>query len=202
VNTLFPNPNRLETFSDGVFAIVITLLVLEIKAPQVGEHTGSVALWASLGALWPSYLAYGLGFSTILIAWIGHHLLMNQVERVTLRLLLMNGFLLLSISFLPFPTSVIAEHLRSDSAGAAAAFYALANLFVAVTLLGLVLTILNDQPQSVTALRDIKLKSWWSIAWCLACVILALLNPLVSFVGVAAMWVWLAIPRFAPSPKT
>lgn len=198
----FQNARRLETFSDGVFAIVITLLVLEIKPPQLGEQASPVALWAALAQLWPSYLAYALAFSTILVAWIGHHLLMDQVKQVTLGLLLINGLFLLSISFLPFPTSVIAEYLRSDSASAAAAFYALANLFTALTHLGLVLTVLTDHPQRATALVDIRLKSWYSIGWCLICAVMAWLNPLVSFVGVAAMWVWLAIPQFAQSLKT
>ena len=74
-------------------------------------------------------------------------------------MLLINGLFLLSISFIPFPTSVVAEYLHSDSASAAAAFYALANLFTALTHLGLVLTVLADHPQCATALVDIRLKS-------------------------------------------
>ncbi|WP_192930910.1 TMEM175 family protein [Deinococcus sp. AJ005] len=58
----FRSPQRLEALSDGVFAIAITLLVLEIKAPQVGEHASPAALWRGLGQLWPSYLAYVLAF--------------------------------------------------------------------------------------------------------------------------------------------
>ena len=149
----FKSSNRLETFSDGVFAIAITLLVLEIRVPQVGEHAGPAALWAGLGQLWPSYLAYALAFSTILIAWIGHHAVLAQVEQVSLKLLFINGFFLLSISFLPFPTSVVAEYLRSESASAAAVFYALANLLASLVHRSLVLVILADQPQSVTAHR-------------------------------------------------
>ncbi|BDP43308.1 hypothetical protein DAETH_32770 (plasmid) [Deinococcus aetherius] len=188
--------SRLEFFSDGVFAIVITLLVLEIRAPQIGEHARPAALWAGLGALWPSYLAYTLTFSTILVAWIGHNLVMAQVGQVSLRVMLVNGLFLLNISFLPFPTSVVAEYLRSESASAAAAFYALANLFAALTHRGLVQAVLAEYPQGAAALLDIRVKSAWSIPWCLACAALALLSPLVSFVSVAAMWVWLALPQF------
>lgn len=141
--------SRLEFFSDGVFAIVITLLVLEIRAPQIGEHARPAALWAGLGALWPSYLAYTLTFSTILVAWIGHNLVMAQVGQVSLRVMLVNGLFLLNISFLPFPTSVVAEYLRSESASAAAAFYALANLFAALTHRGLVQAVLAEYPQGL-----------------------------------------------------
>lgn len=134
--SLFRDSNRLEAFSDGVFAIAITLLILDIRAPQIGERAGPATPWAGLGQLWPSYLAYALAFSTILIAWVGHHLVIGQVKHVTQRLLFVNGLFLLSISFLPFPTSVVAEQLRSASASAVA-FYALANLLVSLTFYGL-----------------------------------------------------------------
>ncbi|CAM3170312.1 hypothetical protein DESA109040_00640 [Deinococcus saxicola] len=95
MSLFFKSPQRLEAFSDGVFAIAITLLVLEIKAPQVGQHASSAALWRGLGQLWPSYLAYVLAFFTILIAWVGHHMTIGQVKRMSHGLLYANGFFLL-----------------------------------------------------------------------------------------------------------
>lgn len=110
---------RLEAFSDGVFAIAITLLVLEIRPPESGEH-----LLHGLVDLWPSFLSFALSFATILIMWTNHHANLAHVERVDGRLLFANGFLLLMVTFVPFPTAVLGEHLTSDDANVAAAFYA------------------------------------------------------------------------------
>ena len=100
---------RLETFSDGVFAIAATLLVLEITLPN--------PLHGSLGSelldLWPSYLAYATSFITIGIIWVNHHAIFQLVERTDRRLLFVNTFFLLDIAFIPFPTKLVAEFLRS-----------------------------------------------------------------------------------------
>ena len=110
--------NRLEAFSDGVFAIAITLLILEIKVPQA-EH----GLWAGLAALWPSYIAFLMSFIVILIMWVNHHELLRMVRRVNYPVLFANGLLLLSVTFVPFPTAVLAEHLNTPEARNAVAFY-------------------------------------------------------------------------------
>jgi uncharacterized membrane protein len=110
--------SRLEAFSDGVFAIAITLLILEIKVPRA-EH----GLWAGLASLWPSYVAFLMSFAVILIMWVNHHELLRMVERVDYPILFANGLLLLTITFVPFPTAVLAEHLRTPEAKAAVAFY-------------------------------------------------------------------------------
>ena len=108
---------RLEAFSDGVFAIAITLLILEIKVPHA-EH----GLWAGLAALWPSYAAFALSFIVILIMWVSHHELMHMIHRVTYPILFVNGLLLLTVTFVPFPTAVLAEHLNTPAASSAVAF--------------------------------------------------------------------------------
>jgi uncharacterized membrane protein len=110
---------RLEAFSDGVFAIAITLLVLELRPPEDGD------LLRGLLHLWPSYLSFALSFVTILIMWTNHHANLAHVERVDGHLLFANGFLLLFITFVPFPTAVLAAHLGGAGARTAAAFYAL-----------------------------------------------------------------------------
>lgn len=104
---------RLEAFSDGVFAIAITLLVLEIGVPHAGS--GSV-LARELGREWPSYLGFGLSFVVIGIMWMNHHTMFKDIERVDHGLLVFNLLLLMSISFLPFPTAVLAEHLKDADA--------------------------------------------------------------------------------------
>ena len=109
---------RLEAFSDGVFAIAITLLILEIKVPHA-EH----GLWAGLASLWPSYVAFCMSFVVILIMWVSHHELMRMIERVNYPILFANGLLLLTVTFVPFPTAVLAEHLPTPAANSAVAFY-------------------------------------------------------------------------------
>ena len=114
---------RVEAFSDGVFAIAITLLILEIKVPKLSHDSPPAALAKALFDLWPSYFAFLLSFFAILIMWINHHGLFNMVRRVSPGFLYANGFLLLLVSFVPFPTSVLAEYLDGRALNAAAAFY-------------------------------------------------------------------------------
>ncbi|GJG86455.1 DUF1211 domain-containing membrane protein [Gemmatimonadetes bacterium T265] len=101
---------RLEAFSDGVFAIAITLLVLEIKVPPVGEG-GAAGLGGALLARWPSYVAYVVSFLTIGVIWANHHAVMDHVRRADRGLLMVTVFFLMAVSLLPFPTAVLAEHL-------------------------------------------------------------------------------------------
>jgi uncharacterized membrane protein len=112
------SPTRVEAFSDGVFAIAITLLILEIRVPHA-DH----GLWAGLLALWPSYLAFVMSFIVILIMWVSHHGLLRMVHGVNYPILFANGLLLLTVTFVPFPTAVLAEHLATPEAGTAVAFY-------------------------------------------------------------------------------
>ena len=124
---------RLEAFSDGVFAIAITLLVLELRVPPIpsGGAT-SASLGKSLLQLWPSYFALVTSFFTILIMWMHHHAILRNVHRTDAWLHMTNGCLLLLITFVPYPTSVLAAYLRSPAAKMAAAFYA--GTFVLVAL--------------------------------------------------------------------
>jgi uncharacterized membrane protein len=107
---------RVEAFSDGVFAIAITLLILVIEPPRSGAHLGHELL-----RLWPSYVAYAVSFLTIGIMWVNHHTLFRHFERVDRPLLLLNIGLLMLIAFVPFPTRIAAEFLRSDADRRAAA---------------------------------------------------------------------------------
>jgi uncharacterized membrane protein len=107
---------RVEAFSDGVFAIAITLLILTISVPSHGEHLGHELL-----RLWPSYAAYAVSFLTIGIMWVNHHTIFRHFARVDRPLLLLNILLLMLIAFVPFPTRVAAEFARSDSDRRAAA---------------------------------------------------------------------------------
>jgi uncharacterized membrane protein len=102
---------RLEAFSDGVFAIAITLLVLEIRLPATPDVEASGRLGLTLLGLWPSYAGYAISFVTIGIMWANHHEVVRLISRVDHGLMVWNLLLLMAISFTPFPTAVMAEHL-------------------------------------------------------------------------------------------
>ena len=103
---------RLEAFSDGVFAIAITLLVLDLTVPK-GQPDGG--LWAALGREWPSYFAYLVSFLVIGIMWVNHHAVFEKVRTVDRAVLFANLVLLLFTSVIPFPTRLAAEYLTSGA---------------------------------------------------------------------------------------
>src|SRR3954451_22542902 len=125
---------RLEAFSDGVFAIAITLLILEIRVPEPEALQASgTGLTRALVALWPSYIGYLLSFVTIGIMWANHHAMFQYIGRSDRGFLLCNVFFLLCISFLPFPTAVMARYLVSPGQRVAAvAFYSASLVVVAL----------------------------------------------------------------------
>jgi uncharacterized membrane protein len=101
--------NRLEAFSDGVFAIAITLLVLELNVPG-GEH-----LWHDLKEEWPSFAAFFVSFWVIGIIWVNHHGVLDHLARADRGVLYLNLLLLFTVVFIPFPTALLAEHLKSGA---------------------------------------------------------------------------------------
>lgn len=190
--------NRLEAFSDGVFAIAITLLILEIKVPPISD------LGIGLLRLWPSYLAYAISFVVIGTIWINHHAMFEWIDRVDQKLLLLNTMHLMFIAFLPFPTAVLAEALHSGiNQSTAAAFYG-----GTLTVIGIFVTamlhyaarhreLLSERisPNRVKAiaLRFLIGPSGYAVA-----TILAFVNPWISialFIGLNMYFLW---PRDHP----
>ncbi len=112
--------SRLEAFADGVFAIAATLLILSVDGAVPG---GEGRLGGQLSHAWPSYVAYAVSFVTIGIMWINHHTVMDQIDRVDRRFLVLTVGLLMCIAFVPFPTRLVAEHVRDSSARDAALAY-------------------------------------------------------------------------------
>jgi uncharacterized membrane protein len=121
---------RIEAFSDGVFAIAITLLIIEIHLPG-REHAGG--LGHELLRIWPSYLGYLTSFLTIGVMWINHHHVFSFISRSDRTMLLLNTLLLLLIAFVPFPTAVLAQFIETDGARAAAALYGATMTITAIT---------------------------------------------------------------------
>jgi uncharacterized membrane protein len=119
---------RFETFSDGVFAIAATLLVLTFS---VGSGRG-LDLGRELLHLWPAYLAYVTSFVTIGIIWMNHHHTVSLIGRTDRTMLFLNNLLLLTVAFLPFPTKLVGDFLRSGEERAATLAYAATLLVMAI----------------------------------------------------------------------
>lgn len=115
---------RLEAFSDGVFAVAITLLALDLKVPP--PHPGGTArdLAEALLRQWPSYLAFATSFLTVLIMWLNHHLVFKLVGKTSMRLMLANGYLLMTTTAVPFTTELFSTYFGHPAGRVAAAAYA------------------------------------------------------------------------------
>jgi uncharacterized membrane protein len=142
------SPNRLEAFSDGVFAIAITLLVLDLEVPT----PGSGRLGHELLAQWPSYAAYVISFFTIGIIWINHHSAFSRLRSVDHSILIWNLALLLTVGILPFTTSLMATYLKEGSGESlAAAIYGGSFFVMGAVFIGLNRHILFRRPQALKA---------------------------------------------------
>jgi len=119
---------RLEAFSDGVFAIVITLLAFDLKRPSPGP---GMSLASALWDQWPAYIAYFVGFLQIGVMWLNHHRLFQQVREVDGVLLVLNLNLLLWVALVPFATGVVAEFLADGGQDAATAMVLFSAVLVA-----------------------------------------------------------------------
>jgi uncharacterized membrane protein len=120
---------RVEAFSDGVFAIAITLLILEIHVPPTAQHDG---LATALVQLWPSFLAFLASFLTIGVMWLNHHRLFTLINKSDDGLIAFNLLLLLGITWIPFPTALLAEHLRGPDQRIAGWVYAGSFFLIAI----------------------------------------------------------------------
>jgi uncharacterized membrane protein len=124
--------DRTEAFSDGVLAIAITLLVLEIGVPPSAFHD----LWSGILDQWPAYLAYATSFTTIGGIWLAHHGIFNRLEYVNNRVMRINLLLLMAVSFLPYPTKLVAEAIHDQDAERVAVLFYGASLLVVSLLFG------------------------------------------------------------------
>jgi uncharacterized membrane protein len=116
--------DRIEAFSDGVFAIAITLLVIEIGVPHLGDEPEGTTLFGALVEQWPSYLGYVISFLQIGVIWANHHNRFRFIARSDHILLFLNILFLMCVAFIPFPTALLAEYLQGAERSTAGAVYA------------------------------------------------------------------------------
>jgi uncharacterized membrane protein len=177
---------RIEPFSDGVFAIAITLLILEIRVPPQTPH-GVVR--DALRDLWPSYVAFLASFMTIGVMWLNHHRLFSLINKKDDGLIAINLLLLLGITWLPFPTALLAEHLLGPHVDQQAAaiiyagsFFAIAIVFNVMWRYAIRRKIVSEEVNAVGITRQYALGpimyavlvaiAFFSAEWCLAVSIL------------------------------
>lgn len=176
---------RTEAFSDGVFAIAITILVLELSVPAESfSH-----LWKGILEQWPSYLGYVTSFLTIGGIWLSHHSLFGRLQWVDRRIMQLNLVLLMAVSFLPFPTKLMAESINDqDAERAAVIFYGLVLLSISIIVAALWRVVANttdlvDPEVDKEALQRIAVRSAPSIGFYIAITLLAVVAPRIAAVG-------------------
>jgi uncharacterized membrane protein len=192
---------RVLAFSDGVFAISITLLVLEISPPSADEH-----LLHGLLALWPSYLAYAVTFLFIGQVWVNHHVMFDHIRAADRTVLLLNTLLLMVVAFLPFATSVLADALRSShDERTAVVFYAIAFDVTALTFNGVwqyarrndLLSDALDRAGAAAIARRFQL----ALAWLAVGALLGAAWPALGVAVIAAFNAYYWLPIRGESPR-
>ncbi|MDX6607030.1 MAG: potassium channel family protein [Solirubrobacterales bacterium] len=182
--------NRLEAFSDGVFAVAITLLVLELNVPA-GDH-----LWHQLKEEWPSFAAFFVSFWVIGIIWVNHHGVLDHLKRANRAVLYLNLLVLMTVVFIPFSTALIAEHLKSGAdESVAAAVYSGAFLAMGVAFGSLWTYITRHRDLLGVELSDDEVRRR-SVAFTIGnpfyavAVIMAFISPAVVLVIIGALAVY------------
>jgi uncharacterized membrane protein len=192
---------RLVAFSDGVFAITITLLVLEIRPPTDDKN-----LPHGLVALWPSYLAYAVTFLFIGQVWANHHVMFDHIRAADRIVLLLNTVLLMVVAFLPFATSVIAGALRSgDGERTAVGFYGIAFAVTALTFNGVwqyaCRRRLLSEALSPAGATAISRRFQLALAWLATGALLGALLPVLGVAVIVAFNAFYWLPIRGESPR-
>jgi len=178
-------PERLLAFSDGVFAIIITIMVLELKVPHSAEP-------AALVEQWPLFLAYGLSYLQAGIYWVNHHSLFKAAEQVDSKVLWLNLVLLFGLSLMPFATAYAGE---TRFASFPTAIYALVMLLPALSWNPLHSALARINPGESKVTRDAMVKGVYALGLYCAAVPLAYVNPYLSLALIVAVMGMYILPR-------
>jgi uncharacterized membrane protein len=188
-----PHPNtRLEAFCDGVFAIALTLLIIDVKVPS-SEGIGTTReLWLALGRLGPSIVAFVLSFAIILITWVNHHSFLSLLNRSSGPFVYANGFLLLTVVFMPFPTALVGEYLLTDYAAPAVVIYNSVTAVQAVAWVlvnGAALRLTKDE-KSAALVRDGRRNGYFAFVVYSLLALLAVWFPLTVAIVTTMLWAY------------
>lgn len=190
--------SRLETFCDGVFAIALTLLIIDIKLPATETISSNADFWQALKFITPSILAFLLSFTIILITWVNHHAGLQLVNKSSASFVYANGFLLLTVVIIPFPTSLLGEHLLTDHAAPAVVLY---NAVLALQAVGWILITeaslknrLYKNEKAIGSIRQNNKYGYFALALYTLCAILGFWFPLTIASITIITWIfWLIV---------
>jgi uncharacterized membrane protein len=190
------HPNtRLEAFCDGVFAIALTLLIIDIKIPASEGIGSNRELWLALKRLGPPIFAFVLSFAVILISWVNHHRFFRQVNKSSAPFVYANGLLLLTVVFMPFPTAMLGEYLMTDHAAPAVVTYNAVTVVQAIAWI-LVATSarrLTKDDKAAALIRDGKRNGYMAVVVYSLLALLAFWFPLTIAIVTTVLWAyWLA----------
>ncbi len=189
---------RLEAFCDGVFAIALTLLIIDIKLPSTEDIHTTSEFWHALHHLLPTIFAFLLSFITILITWVNHHSALKLVRKTSSHFIYANGLLLLSVVIVPFPTSLLGEFVLTDHAEPAVALYS--GVFALQALAWVLISKAALDPANPLAINEKaaaigrvnQQRGYYAIVLYSVCAIVAFWFPLSIAILVALTWVvWL-----------
>jgi uncharacterized membrane protein len=188
-----PHPNtRLEAFCDAVFAIALTLLIIDIKVPASEEIRTTRELWLALRHLGPSICAFTLSFAIILITWVNHHKFFRQLNKSSGPFVYANGFLLLTVVFMPFPTALVGEYLLTDHAAPAVVIYNSVTAVQAVSWIlvtGAALTLAKDE-KSIAVVRDGHRNGYFAVVIYSLLALIAVWFPLTIAIVTTMLWAY------------
>jgi TMEM175 potassium channel family protein len=191
------NPNaRLEAFCDGVFAIALTLLIIDIRVPPPERIHDTGDLWLALGHLLPSIVAFLLSFAVILITWVNHHATLKLVSTSSSSFIYANGLLLLTVVFVPFPTALLGAYVLTDHAAPAVCLYDAVLALQAVAWILLSRTALANgltrNDKATAAIRAAGRFGYMALLLYSLCAVVALWYPLTIAVITVIIWIfWL-----------
>ena len=191
------NPNsRLEAFCDGVFAIALTLLIIDIKIPSSEAIVTTNDLWLALQHILPSIFAFVLSFTVILITWVNHHGTLKLINKSSSSFIYSNGLVLLTVVFLPFPTALLGEYLLTDHSSPAIILYVSTLAFQAVGWILFSGAVLKNQltkdEQSASTIRQNKKYGYFAFIIYSLCAIMAIWFPLTIAIITTIIWIfWL-----------
>jgi uncharacterized membrane protein len=187
---------RVEAFSDGVFAIAITLLVLDLRTPNAPSNA---RLAGALVSQWPQYLGFLTSFATIGIMWINHHRLFTLIGRVDHTLLILNTLLLLGITFVPYPTGLMAAYISVP--GEQTAVFVYTGTFTVIAVVFNLLwrhasrgRRLLDSEADHEAVDAITRQYRWGPVYYLASFLMAIFSPTVAVLFTLGLAVYFALP--------
>jgi uncharacterized membrane protein len=189
---------RLETFCDGVFAIALTLLVIDLRIPVTTAIETSADLWRAIGHLLPSIFAFVLSFGIIFIAWVNHHEAMRLIDKSSHTFIYGTGVLLLGVVFVPFPTALLGDNLFTRHASPAVVLYSAAGAIMGV---GWALTGraalkppgLTRNARATAQVRKGLRNAYFAIAFYTTSAIVAVWLPFAVAVVITLMWVYWVI---------